>query len=433
MPIDLDRIANPKRAFGRLSGRSSWYSFYPGFSDAFSDSVLGATNESQSSIVLDPWNGAGTTTSAAAGRGLAAIGMDLNPAMVVVARARLLDPLDAPSLRPLAKQILKAAASDSSEIAADEPLNKLYWSSGSFALRAIERSIRKVLIDTSKGGGLEAYIDEMTPIACFFYVALFRAAKRLLSRHAGSNPVWTKMRLSPQARARPEPKRVRRVFFEECELMCLAESSGRPRARATSPVIQIKLGSSTRLPIDTGSIQLTLTSPPYCTRIDYAVATLPELAILGYDRDSTFDKLRRQLLGTTTVARSCDPIDERWGPTCLRFLDAVRSHSSRASDTYYLKNHVRYFSELFQSIEELKRVTSKSGRVVLVVQDSYYKDVHNDLPRTIAEMGESAGFAFTGAKNFLIKQLLAGANPKVHKYRGKKVSAVESVVTFEAR
>ncbi|WP_410712175.1 DNA methyltransferase [Bradyrhizobium sp. BEA-2-5] len=40
-------------------------------------------------VVLDPWNGSGTTTSVANGAGLTAVGIDINPAMAVVAKARL--------------------------------------------------------------------------------------------------------------------------------------------------------------------------------------------------------------------------------------------------------------------------------------------------------------------------------------------------------
>jgi hypothetical protein len=79
---------------------------------------------------------------------------------------------------------------------------------------------------------------------------------------------------------------------------------------------------------------------------------------------------------------------------------------------------------------ELRRVTASSGQVILVVQDSYYKEIHNDLPRIVTEMGEAAGLVSAGARHFPIKQLLAGANPKARKYRGPSVSAVESVVAL---
>src|SRR5690625_7356069 len=40
------------------------------------------------SIILDPWNGSGTTTEISSGLGYDSVGFDLNPVMLIVARAR---------------------------------------------------------------------------------------------------------------------------------------------------------------------------------------------------------------------------------------------------------------------------------------------------------------------------------------------------------
>jgi hypothetical protein len=429
MAIDLSAIPSPKRPLRPVRGRSSWYPFYPGFSDSFSSAILRQLRIS-SAVVLDSWNGAGTTTATAARLGLGAVGIDLNPAMVVAARSRLLDPLDGPSLRPLGAQILQVARSKFSEELDSDPLSELFWPQGVGAIRAIELAIREVLVDSSRLPCSAELFDDMSPLACFFYVALFRTAKQLLAHQAGSNPVWTRMRLSHLQRARPTRESVRAMFAKEVCAMAGAEIEGRPSPRATSPRVQIRLASSTRLPLSDDSAQLALCSPPYCTRVDYAVATFPELAILGYERDTSFDQLRRSLIGTTTVESSADVVSKKWGPTCVEFLEAVKDHHSRASSTYYYKNHARYFAKLFSSMCELSRVVSPGGSVVMVVQDSYYKDIHNDLPRVVSEMGASVGMECSGVREFPLKRLLAVSNPKVRKYRGESVSAVESVVAL---
>lgn len=429
MAIDLSAIPSPKRPLRPVCGRSSWYPFYPGFSDSFSTAILRQQRISDA-IVLDSWNGAGTTTASAAQLGLGAVGIDLNPAMVVAARSRLLDPLDGPSLRPLGAQILQVERSTFSEELESDPLSELFWPQGVGAIRAIELAIRKVLIDPAKLLCSAELFEDMSPLACFFYVALFRTAKQLLAHQAGSNPVWTRMRLSHPQRARPPREGVRAMFAKQVCAMAGAEAEGRPSPRATSPMVQIRLASSTRLPLRDDSAQLALCSPPYCTRVDYAVATFPELAILGYERDTSFDQLRRSLIGTTTVESRADVISKKWGPTCVEFLEAVKDHDSRASATYYYKNHVRYFAELFSSMHELSRVVSPGGSVVMVIQDSYYKEIHNDLPRVIIEMGASLGMKCSGVRAFPSKRLLAVSNPKVRKYRGDSVSAIESVVAL---
>jgi hypothetical protein len=428
--IDWDTIPNPKLAGRELSGRNSWYPFYPGFSPQFASWVLDALAKRSDYSLLDPWNGSGTTTALAACRGLSAIGVDLNPAMVVIAKARLLDPLDVASIQPLCREVLRAVPRHAREV--DEPLSALLAHEGPRTVRGIERSIASILIDNHENTVENLCPERITPLAAFFYVALFRTCRTLLKGSCGTNPVWTRLRAKRQILPRPTASHVSDVFASEVHEMLTSEQGSRPTARHCSPSIEIRLADSADLPIPAGSIDLTVTSPPYCTRVDYAVAMLPELAVLGLRRDSSFDVLRRKLIGTTTVPNELDPIQNVWGKTCSAFLRAVEAHDSKASAGYYLKSHVRYFKSLFDSLSEIARVTSRNGKLVLVVQDSYYKNVHNDLPRIVVEMSAHLGLEHVASKHFPLKRLIAASNPRVRKYREQAVTAVESVIVLKS-
>lgn len=428
-------MPNPKR-IAHVSGRDSWYPFYAGFSIEFASWILSHSKGSPNQTLLDPWNGSGTTTATAAQRGMHSLGVDLNPAMVIIAKAKLLDPLDVPSIRPLARQVVTVAAKHrSASVFDEEPLLALLAQDGANAIRAIERAVSELLVDVPHAPslGIDKMVNDLSPLAAFFYVALFRSARRVLQASVGTNPVWTKLRVPARNRPRPTWERIRETFSGEIEAMLASEGIGRPAARVNSPAVLVTLGTSTKLALPESSVSLALSSPPYCTRVDYAVATLPELSILGFRRGSTFDELRRRLLGTTTVPAACDPIDPSWGDTCTRFLQAVKSHPSKASDGYYIKGHVRYFSDLFKSLQELNRVVISRGKVVLVVQDSHYKEIHNDLPRITVEMAEACGFQHLTSLHFPLKRLLAATNPLVRRYRRVGVTATESVVVVGAR
>ena len=81
-------IANPKRPLTCSdSTKASWFNYYAGYSDAFVADVLRKLPLDTESILADPWNGAGTTTQIAHERGLACYGFDINPAMMIVAKA----------------------------------------------------------------------------------------------------------------------------------------------------------------------------------------------------------------------------------------------------------------------------------------------------------------------------------------------------------
>lgn len=105
----MEAIENPKiRGAGSFS--STGYRFYPSFSERFARSALSSAGLREGEWVLDPWNGGGTTTSTADSMGLSVCGFDLNPVMIVVAKAPCLDPVEYTSLN--AERILKVASSE---------------------------------------------------------------------------------------------------------------------------------------------------------------------------------------------------------------------------------------------------------------------------------------------------------------------------------
>ena len=85
---------------------------------------------------------------------------------------------------------------------------------------------------------------------------------------------------------------------------------------------------------------------------------------------------------------------------------------------------------MFRSIKELGRVLKDDGLCVLVVQDSFYKNIHNDLPTIIAEMAEINGMATVRKEVFRIRAGMAAINPKVKKYRDT-YNAIEAILCFQ--
>src|SRR5690242_3922904 len=64
------------------------YEYYAAFSHQFALQALRRFKR-KTDLVLDPWNGRGTTTTIAASENIPSIGFDLNPAMVCIANGRL--------------------------------------------------------------------------------------------------------------------------------------------------------------------------------------------------------------------------------------------------------------------------------------------------------------------------------------------------------
>jgi hypothetical protein len=106
----LASIPSPKLT--RAEKRDLIYPYYAGFSEMFVASMFDRMGVIGGSRVLDPWNGSGTTTLVASMRGIRSTGYDLNPALVIVARARAANAEDLSSAKLAWERLSLAGNSD---------------------------------------------------------------------------------------------------------------------------------------------------------------------------------------------------------------------------------------------------------------------------------------------------------------------------------
>ncbi len=426
--IETAQIVNPKRT--KDIGFDSWYPYYAGYSSEFVQKILESINLASNAIVLDPWNGSGTTTTVANRLGYATIGYDLNPAMAIAAKACLVNRQDYSSLEPLARTIVDYARKLNLSKYVDEPIATWIVPSRALEIRKLERSIYSLLINRDRYVSIAD--DTNTPIstiAAFFYVALFRTIHTFLAPFKGSNPTWIKIPKKLQSRVRPDIENIYSNFLNEVQAMIQAVNMEEIVLNGNLPC-QIQVASSCLMPQACESVDCIITSPPYCTRIDYGVATMPELAILGFHPRKNFDILRRNLIGTSTVPKEADLPNINWGNTCNSFLKSLLKHHSKASKSYYYKSHLQYFGSIFSSMIEAARVLKPSATAVIVVQDSHYKDIHNNLPVIFSEMANEMGLILVRAEHYPPPRNMAKRNPEVKKYR-THITANESVLCFK--
>lgn len=448
--IDISRPLSPKQPSPKGIGNSTWYRYYAGFSPRFVRAALRRLELKPSDLLIDPWNGSGTTTDVAEQLRLRYWGGDINPAMVVVAKARLVGEVATPSEESLCEAILQPSASP--RPAPDcEPLESWFAEDTARAIRTLERRISELLDPQSRSGVPNSgeRISQLSPLACYFYLALFRATRELLRPFFSKNPTWIRIPSSPDERIRRDAQDVRDAFRAELQSIVRTRAQislfSHERSRigehpeadvssvtapvgATHPSGSVAVADSKKIPLKTGSVSAVISSPPYCTRLDYAVATSPELAVLGFSTAQS-RALRDAMLGTTSINKVVSEIDLAWGPTCCEFLSQVANHQSKASSTYYLKNHLQYFNALSQSLREIDRVLARKSRCILVVQDSYYKEVHNDLQTVISEMGVGLGWTLTDRHDYESRRHIGRVNVGAKKYRPHP-RATESILVY---
>ncbi|MGB2709919.1 MAG: hypothetical protein WBC33_00255 [Conexibacter sp.] len=407
--------SNPKQ---RPVDDALWFDYYAGYADEFVAGVLMAIEDAVGTV-LDPWNGAGTTTAVAARSGLSAVGLDVNPAAAVIAKARLLRSDVADSLQPLADDILGHARARRDVPSETDLLPRWLAPASAARIRRLERSVAQLLVPDAERTTFDA--ERLSSLAALFYLALFRTVRELLQPFFASNPTWMRLRVEPADRVEIGFAALADRFRHNVAFLRAAVARNAYPARVALP--QIKVASSSAIPLDSGSVDAVVTSPPYCTRIDYAVATLPELAALGFAWPDV-TQLRTQLIGTPTMLR--DSAGERGDDSVQlrRLLRRVERHGSYAARSYYLPFYRQYFDGMRRSMKELYRVARPGAPLVLVVQDSWFKDIPVKTPAIVNEMAESIGWSLVGEHHFDVKTR-AAMHP--HRARRRTSRATETV------
>lgn len=423
VPISISAIRSPKQK--RVPGsRANWFPYYAGFSVGFVEDIISYLDLGDGATLLDPWLGAGTTSEVATANGYRIRGYDLNPAMLVVARARTIPTCAAEQIPALTKNISRCFERGSKNNSKawcpeDDPLEQWLQPASAAAFRILEQSVESSILEREGPSRTPLWrrAGQASPVLSLFYVGLFRSLRHFISEFQSSNPTWVKVSAGKK-RIQLSSDRILGRFYKEIEsLLGAIKSETEAMPSVGTKMCLINQASSLRLPIRSGSIDAVVSSPPYCTRIDYVRATLPELAVIGHPNGQVTRGLRDMMIGTPTISKMRYSGGVAWGPTCSRFLSAVQNHSSKASSTYYLRYYRQYFASVFSSLNEIDRVLKRGGQCVLVVQDSYYKEIKNNLPRVFIEMATLIGWTLEAKKPFRVNQTLAGVNPDVKAYR----------------
>lgn len=395
----------PKRRL-KESALERLYPYYAGFSLDFAMEALKAINLKTGSLILDPWNGAGTATCAASKLGFDSIGIDLNPAVCLVAKARLallsgtvlpgigvFDVKPSPSQRKIKSQI--------------DPLLMHLTPRSVKYVRAIVQSILSSN-DDHELASINIDVARLLPGQAVSLTLLMNSVKAL-SPKTTSNPTWMKAikgksSFSPQAL-------ISLIEQQKDEL----QSALKNQAQSAQSQALIQVGDARSLAfVKTNSVDGVLTSPPYCTRIDYARATSFELAFLGIAQSHAEGELRYQLMGTTAIRRGdvIWDIPTSWPAGIQLLLASIREHSTYAARRYYFRNFRQYFEDAIQACAELTRVTKADGQMIIVTQNSFFKDIEIKLPTLYSEIFENLGCKVEVIATQRASKFFSSINPK---------------------
>jgi hypothetical protein len=407
----------------RQSDPFAWCYTYTGFSLAFAHAALQQLGAQTGSTILDPFVGSGTTLIAAGLRDCSALGIDISPFSVLLSRARL-----ATAANP--ERVLNYLSTKQNPKQKTNKLNQ----PGSLQVLLPHH-------EAYAAGVVSKVCDNFQMAPHDFWLALLaddtgrydseavvllslslgaRDCARLIR---GSNPIWYR-KMSDDENLEIGDLRSAAMGWGMSVSHDLMNSS--PTARKGTRVVNADF-SSARLK---GSFDFCLTSPPYLNRLDYVVAHLPELSILKYVAPIDIERLRSAMIGTTKiVTKEEGATPEQWGPSCRATLERIWDHKAYASRRYYYYTYRQYFARLYSSLERLTRMLRRRAQGIVVIQNSFYKDLNIPTPNIASEMLQSLASRSQIVRTEYVKAHMGRMSPKQTTYAPHKTLA-ESVIHF---
>ena len=417
-------LVSAKRGRNERSGLHGWHPYYAGYSESFVDSAISYLELNKNSLILDPWNGSGTTALVSNQKEICSIGTDINPVMnlfslaksgYVVANAHYVKEYFNEIKSIISKQTISVSAGDRSE---------LYdWMSPSVAnvtlgiLNAIySLDLPNYKLDPKINSALQSgVIPYQHPIKAFLIASLFVTVRQLAGYGGGSNPTWTR---SIEHKEKYSKKDILRKLEDNVDgmLLDLRQANLHPTKKLNSAAVQ---ADSRKLPIKAKTIDGIITSPPYLTRIDYAMSTAPELLLL--EGTSFLRETRELTMGAPVIVDKTIEVNPLWGKKVGTLLDGVKNHASKSASNYYYVNMLQYYRDAEKSLSEISRVLKPKAKALVVVQSSYFKELEIDLGNMYVEMAENLGLKSSIAFREVVKGHMAHVNTKSKNYKAIKV------------
>jgi hypothetical protein len=385
-----------------------WLKYKEAFSAALAQDVIGRHSR-PGEVVLDPFAGVGTAIFVARSMGRPSVGVELLPVGAFAVEARL----SAGRIRPTTfRRHVEAASSIdwSARDDADFRLRHIPITRGAFP-ELTERGLAGYRAYCRRLGS--PHVRRLFHLACLGIlesVSYTRKDGQYLRWDCRANRSGVRSRFN-KGRIAGFDDAIRARLQEMAADLSAAPLGGRPGAETAD--VDLRRGSCLDIlpQLADGSIDLVLTSPPYCNRCDYTRTYALELVYLGLNEQSV-KGLRQSMLSCTVENaakvedlqraygdRGLDDVFERVRRTCEgqsalhEVLDILEEHGRRGDlNNANIPRMIRnYFLEMCFVVYELTRVLRSGGRVVMVNDNVRYAGQEVPVDLILSDFAASFG------------------------------------------
>ncbi|WP_339028962.1 hypothetical protein WI604_30240 [Bradyrhizobium symbiodeficiens] len=324
--------------------------------------------------VLDPMMGSGTVLAMARAKGHSAIGIDIDPLAVLLARVWTTT-VDASQVRLAASRVLDRAREKFATCATGDayPANA-DMQTRQFVRYWFDAYARRQL--TALAEAIHRFEDGCVKDAlwCAF-------SRLIITKQAGASLAMDLSHSRPHKAFEHAPIKPFNKFLSAVDLVlknCLSRAqSGR------GPATRALLGDARKLPLASGTIDLVLTSPPYLNAIDYMRCSKFSLVWMGYTV-SELGSIRSESVGT-----ECSDESARDNAEVKKIISDLRLTPKLAARQEAILAH--YVDDMMRSVRECARVLAPGGKAAYVVGENTVRGTFIPNANIVTAVAERSG------------------------------------------
>ena len=331
--------------------------------------------------ILDPMSGSGTVLAVAHSKGHHAVGVDLDPLVVLISTVWT-TAMDVEAVQDTAATVLEHARRIFTSLATRDAYPKNADSeTRQFTRYWFDDYARRQL------AALATAIEEIRDST--IREALWCAFSRLIiSKQSGASLAMDLSHSRPHRKFKRAPAKPFRKFLSAVDRVttnCIDD-----RSRTLGPAAQVYEGDARHLHLLDRSIDLVITSPPYLNAIDYLRCSKFSLVWMGY----SVKDLRRLRSTTVGTEVGMDARDDREIQGILSDLKLQPKLGTKQEAML-----ARYINDMQRAVGETSRVLAGDGKAVYVVGENTVRGTFIRNAMIVEAVASIAGLRCIGRRS----------------------------------
>jgi DNA modification methylase len=150
--------------------------------------------------------------------------------------------------------------------------------------------------------------------------------------------------------------------------------------------VQLPIANAIQTGLDTNSVDLALTSPPYINAVDYPRTHQLEMYWLGLLEKGTLSSVKRRYIGTETVYKNeYNNLKTSGYETLDPILEKIYNSDPRRSFIVF-----KFFEDMEQQLAEMFRVLKPGSRYCVAIGNNLIRGVEERSDKILSEIATSA-------------------------------------------